>query len=113
MKKWVVVTLALLLPTWVQGFDPMAPPRIDGKSIAKPKPSLTKKPSLVLTQTIVNDQRKVAVINSEVLQEGGMYQGWLVKEIALGSVVLTKKGQKKKLTMDKPIHPVKTRRDPS
>lgn len=111
MKKWMLLFTALL-STVTQGFDPMAPPNLSGTSAIKPKQTEKSKPSWQLTQTIVNEQRRIAVVNGEVLQEGATYKGWLVAEISLGMVVLTKQGRQKNLSIKKPLRSVKTRRDP-
>ncbi|EAT12447.1 hypothetical protein HF888_15400 [Bermanella marisrubri] len=112
MKKWMMVFMVLIVPILAHGFDPMAPPNLGGKSMIKPKQTISGKKVWVLTQTIVNEQRRIAVVDGEVLQQGATYKGWLVADISAGSVVLTKQGRQKKLSITKPVSPVKTRRDP-
>lgn len=84
MLCWVLMTNQ----SW--GFDPMAPPGYQQpKSVNAPaSKSKQSKPKYVLRQIVIREDRKSAVINGYVMNEGGYIKGARVTRISANEVVL-------------------------
>lgn len=88
MKILCLVGILLVSSAWA--FDPMAPPGFQKKSV--PASTLKKAakiaPKYILRQIVIRGDRKSAVINGYVLNEGDLIKGAKVMKIEANKVIL-------------------------
>ena len=98
--RTVVLVMGLVLPIISWGYDPMAPP---GAKTAQQPEKIVKKskkiqPGYTLSQIVIRkNDRKSAVINGYVLNEGGYLKRALVKRIHANKVILSVAGKERVL----------------
>ena len=95
---WVYSTIVILmggisLPAL--SFDPMAPPGQQGNPVVEKPKSIKRNSGYKLRQIVVSEDRKSAVINGQVVNEGSRIGSALVTRIGVNKVVLNIQGKKK------------------
>ena len=100
----VFISILLLASSLSWAFDPMAPPGMDGS--AKRVPSASKKAATVkkaaafyLRQIVIKGERRSAVINGYIVNEGSYINSALVEKIEENKVTIKHKGKIKVLTL--------------
>ncbi len=105
-KSGRVYTLWLLLfflsPTLTMAYDPMVPPSYNKeKKDVKVKPrKKIRARDFTLHQIVIYPDRKIAVINGYIVNEGSYLKKALVKKINENTVELRVSGKKKMLSLE-------------
>lgn len=92
LTKFIIFTVFLMLASTTHaGQDPMRPP-----SWIKQKPSVSvKSKGIRLQQILISKDRKIAVINNQVLKEGQTIAGMKITKIEAEQVIFRRAGVNK------------------
>lgn len=101
VKIFVITCLCLSCSAWTWSYDPTAPPGAQSVSVKdiKKKSVQVKKPAFILRQIVINGEKKSAVINGYIVNEGSYINNALVKAIDKETVKLSLAGKTKVLRL--------------
>jgi predicted acyltransferase (DUF342 family) len=103
-KILAITSMCLLLSSWAWSYDPTAPPGSQPVNVPLDKKirknaKQVKKPGFVLRQIVINGEKKSAVINGYIVNEGSYINNALVKAIDKETVKLSLAGKTKVLRL--------------